>query len=516
MKQLDNLTLNERHFRDLVESSMDMIFRLNEVGDFIYLNPATCKITGYLQEELVGMNFYNLIRADKRNQTIKFYASQHQEKTASSYLELPVVKKDGTLAWIGLNMLLEEVDDNGYKLSGIARDITEKVNADKQKENWISRLLVLIENLQEGVLMEDENGKIVLVNRAFCDLFSVRLIPEDLIGKNYVNAHNHIKRVFEDPVGFAKQEEELKKNRHILIGQLLNLPNDRFYERDFVPIYVETGYSGNLWKYRDSTEKVRTRKELMMSRKKYQSVIETMRLGLMEVDGNDNIITANEAFCEMLGYASVNDLIGKPSLETLLDNDQQILMQQQMATRSKGDSNTYEIKAKKADGGYAWLLISGTTLLDANENVIGSMGIHLDISYQKRIAIELEEKKALQQLMEWQERSMLDLETKVLERTSEVVQQKEVIENKNKEITRSIDYALLIQKALLPKKSNLDQVFSENFILYKPKDIVSGDFYFFQEGEEQTYYLAAVDSTGHGVAGGFMSMVGMEKLSLAL
>ena len=516
MKQLENFTLNERHFRDIVESSLDMIFRLNEPGDFIYLNHATSQITGYSNEELAGTNFYQLIRTDKRNQTLKFYTTQIHEKNNTSYLELPLVKKDGTLVWIGLNMILEEVEPGVHQMSGIARDITEKINADKQKENWISRLLVLIENLQEGVLMEDENRKILIVNRAFCDLFSVRLIPEDLIGKSYVNAHNHIRRLFEDPALFAKQEEDVIKNRHIVIGQALNLTNNRVYERDFIPIYIETGYCGNLWKYRDSTEKVRIRKELITSRKKYQSVIETMRLGLMEVDSNDNIITANDAFCEMLGYKSVQDLVGKPSLETLLDKDQQILMQQQMANRSKNESNTYEIKAKRADGGHAWLLISGTSLLVSNDNIIGSMGIHLDITYQKRITIELEEKKALQRLMEWQEKSMHELEAKVQERTSEIVQQKEIIENKNKQITRSIDYALLIQQSLLPKRADFDRVFEENFIIYKPKDVVSGDFYFFKEGEDDTCYLSAVDSTGHGVPGGFMSMLGMEKLSLAV
>ncbi|MCC6369938.1 MAG: PAS domain S-box protein [Bacteroidia bacterium] len=515
MKQLDSLTLNEVYFKQLIESSVDLFFKLNENGDFTYASPAAQAITGYLPDELTGLNFFQLLKLDIRSFAKRFYDNQLKEKTETTYLELPIIKKDGSITWIGQNISIEQ-NLNGFSLIGVARDVNEKVNSDKQKDNWISRLLVLIENLQEGVLMEDENRKITLVNRAFCDLFAVRLIPEDLIGKNYINAQNHIKRLFEDPKTYSLQEDDVRNNRHILIGQSLNLADGRVYERDFVPLYIETGYSGNLWKYRDSTEKTRIRRELIKSEKKYKNVIEAMRLGLMEVDKNDNIITANDAFCEILGYETVNDLVGKPSFQTLLDEEQQELMKQQMATREKGDSNTYEIKARRADGGHAWMLISGAPLFDENDNVVGSMGIHLDITHQKRIAIELEEKKALQSLMVWQEKAMENLEEKVLERTSEVLQQKEIIENKSKEITKSIDYALLIQKALLPKTEDISKAFKEHFILYRPKDIVSGDFYFFSQLDESSCYICAADSTGHGVPGGFMSMLGSEKLSVAL
>ncbi len=416
---------------------------------------------------------------------------------------------------MGQNVLIE-TNINGYELFCTARDISTQIKVEEQKDNWISRLLILIENLQEGVLMEDENRKITLVNRAFCDLFSVRLIPEDLIGKNYINAQNHIKRLIANSVEFLEQEESIVKNQNIRIGELFNLSNGRIYERDYVPIYIETGYAGNLWKYRDSTEKTKTKRELIKSEKKYKSVIDAMRLGLMEVGKDDRILHANEAFCEILGYKSTAELIGKPAFDTLLDAEQQEVMKEQMLARGKDDSNTYEIKAKKADGGYAWMLISGTSLLDENGEIIGSMGIHLDITTQKLIAFELEEKNALKNLMVWQEKAMESLEDKVVERTVEVTKQKEQLEHKNEEITRSINYALRIQQALLPKREDVTHVLPNNFILFKPRDIVSGDFYYFNKINKNKVFFAAVDSTGHGVPGGFMSMLGTEKLNDAV
>jgi len=97
------------------------------------------------------------------------------------------------------------------------------------------------------------------------------------------------------------------------------------------------------------------------------------------------------------------------------------------------------------------------------------------------------------------------LEEKVVERTIEVVKQK-------KRITDSIQYALHIQKALLPSIDTIKKLTKEFFIFYRPKDIVSGDFYWMLEQDDYIFF-AAVDCTGHGVPGAFMSMIGNTLLN---
>jgi hypothetical protein len=95
------------------------------------------------------------------------------------------------------------------------------------------------------------------------------------------------------------------------------------------------------------------------------------------------------------------------------------------------------------------------------------------------------------------------LEQKVAERTAEVVQKSMEIEEKNRDITASIRYAERIQRAMLPR----EDTFQDTFVLYMPKDIVSGDFYWmYDNGDLQ--FMAAVDCTGHGVPGAFMSIIG--------
>ena len=105
-------------------------------------------------------------------------------------------------------------------------------------------------------------------------------------------------------------------------------------------------------------------------------------------------------------------------------------------------------------------------------------------------------------------REKIILEQKVKERTAEVVQKSMIIEEKNRDITASIRYAERIQRAMLPKENTFD----ETFILFLPKDIVSGDFYWMYDTGE-TYFIAAVDCTGHGVPGAFMSIIGHNSLN---
>ena len=100
------------------------------------------------------------------------------------------------------------------------------------------------------------------------------------------------------------------------------------------------------------------------------------------------------------------------------------------------------------------------------------------------------------------------LEAKVAERTAELVQKNAIIEEKNRDITASIRYAERIQRAMLPR----DDTFEETFVLFLPKDIVSGDFYWMYEHND-IRLLAAVDCTGHGVPGAFMSIIGHNSLN---
>lgn len=104
----------------------------------------------------------------------------------------------------------------------------------------------------------------------------------------------------------------------------------------------------------------------------------------------------------------------------------------------------------------------------------------------------------------WRER---DMKKKLAEINEELNKTKEVVENQKKRIEESINYSRKIQSAINPAESDIHAVFPKSFILYHPKDIISGDFPWIYKSENY-YYAACVDCTGHGVPGAMMSMIG--------
>lgn len=104
-----------------------------------------------------------------------------------------------------------------------------------------------------------------------------------------------------------------------------------------------------------------------------------------------------------------------------------------------------------------------------------------------------------------------ELEQRVSERTSQLSEANEELERKNMEITDSLRYAKMIQQALLSDGSTFREMFPDSFVIWMPKDIVSGDFYWYHHMGD-TSYVAAVDCTGHGVPGALMAAIGHQLL----
>ncbi len=124
----------------------------------------------------------------------------------------------------------------------------------------------------------------------------------------------------------------------------------------------------------------------------------------------------------------------------------------------------------------------------------------------EKAKVELEQEVQLRTLQLRQEKEKVEVINK------EVTAQKVEIEAKNRDITDSILYAKNIQEAILPPLDNFYNEFQDSFVLYLPKDIVSGDFYWFAKRKNKRF-VAAADCTGHGVPGAFMSIIGNALLN---
>ncbi|MFO8068116.1 MAG: SpoIIE family protein phosphatase, partial [Bacteroidales bacterium] len=129
---------------------------------------------------------------------------------------------------------------------------------------------------------------------------------------------------------------------------------------------------------------------------------------------------------------------------------------------------------------------------------------------QKRISHDSIKKK--NNLLEQANEEIKAQKDEITSQRDMVFSQKKQIENQNRKITDSINYARVIQGAVLPSTENISNILEQYFILYKPKEIVSGDFYWVSKVKNLTVFAVA-DCTGHGVPGAFMSMLGLSFLN---
>ena len=264
--------------------------------------------------------------------------------------------------------------------------VTERTQALEMSQ---IRMAALISNLHAGVLLEDENHKVILMNQQFCDLFKVPFPPNLLIGTDTNRGTRYAKSQFMNPEKFIERKDEILSKREVVIDEECLMADGSVYERDFIPIYVKNDYLGHLWKYRDISDSRRAHDKMRASEEKYRGIIENMELGLMEVDNNGRIVLPYPRFCEMVGYTQ-EELIGKDAIETFLPKEYLPVFQQQSEDRMRGKAGVYEIQLIRKDGERIWVIISGAPIFDLAGNITGSLGIHYDITYQKKLQFDLE------------------------------------------------------------------------------------------------------------------------------
>ncbi|MEC4896118.1 MAG: ATP-binding protein [Oscillatoria sp. PMC 1051.18] len=161
---------------------------------------------------------------------------------------------------------------NGNAAVTVGIDITERKRTEEQLLTATCRLSALIENLQAGVVVLDEFERVVLINQTFCNLFAIPILPAALIGADFTDFAEKYQHCFAQPKQFKQRYQAILSARKIVTAEELQLANAKVLERDYVPIAVEENYVGNLWMYRDITQRKQSEAELRNSLVKQQEL----------------------------------------------------------------------------------------------------------------------------------------------------------------------------------------------------------------------------------------------------
>ena len=138
---------SEERYRTLVEKASDIVFRTDSTGHFTFVNTAGIRIAGYEEEVLMGMHYPALIHPRMLEETIKFFSRQFLKELPDTYLEYPIITKDGREVWLGQNTQLIVEDGIVTGFQAVSRDITSRKQAEEEKR-------ILEERLQQADKME--------------------------------------------------------------------------------------------------------------------------------------------------------------------------------------------------------------------------------------------------------------------------------------------------------------------------------------------------------------------------
>ncbi len=492
-KILDNLKESERKYSTLAEISPVGIFRQDATGKCVYVNKKYCELTGLKEKEALGYGYFKAVHQEDEKRLRETWSNAVQTKNTSS-IELRFVRPDGTIVWV-FGQVTPELDERGSVISavGTITDITKTLE-DKKELQWLSRVVKEIDN---AAIITDAEGTIEWVNEGFESLTGYQL--NEVSGKT--------------PGSFLQgdqtTEESRKKIREGLAGKQPFETEILNYTKKGQPYTISLsvspifGENGDVEHFvgisTDITEKIEAEKNLKESEARLKGVLAQAPDVVVLTNPKGEIIFTNLQVEKNFDY-SPQELFGK-NFELLIADiyDQHLEVESLFQKDAKMVSKNMkmELIAQRKDGTeFSAEIIVGPMQNKEKKNVLFFIR---DITEKKKIE---KERKLF----------TAKLEQQVMSRTEELRMANDKLAAKNKDITDSINYALRLQKALFPDKSILHSFFQDAFVYLRPRDIVSGDFYWFHKRKGK-FIIVAADCTGHGVPGAFMSVLGIELLN---
>lgn len=266
----------------------------------------------------------------------------------------------------------------------IARYINQVIGQRKNAEKVFTSL---INNLQSGILLENEHRHVVYCNQLFNDLFGIPVSPEDMIGSDCTRSAEISKVLFREPDFFIQRIDQIIREKKLVIGETLELIDGRVFERDFIPVFVDQDYSGHLWNYTDITAKKKAEQELRASQELWQFALEGTGDGVWEYDFETKEVFFSRQYKNMLGYAEdefkneLGEIIKRihPDDFPLLEETGRNYLEHRITSHQR------EFRLKHKHNDYLWILDRGLLISNtANGTPKRIIGTHTDITARKK------------------------------------------------------------------------------------------------------------------------------------
>lgn len=378
--------------RLIMNAALDAIITIDKKGIITYWNPQAEKIFGWKEQDILGKRLSDTIipnyHRSGHNAGMNNYEETGHGPVLNKLIELPAVNIYGIEFPIELSIIPIKSGETEFFCSFI-RDISDRKKNEQalkaSEELWQFALEgagdgVWEYNFQTNEVFFSKQYKKMLgyQDNEFENIFSEwqsRIHPDDLQIINQTDREYEQKKIKNH-----QREYRIKHKNEYYIWIL---------DRGMIISYSDDGKPKRIiGTHTDITERKLSEQALKIKEEKYRSILANMNLGLLEVDNDDIIQYANQSFCFISGY-QIEELIGNKASHLLLSADNEKVVISKSNQRKKGVSDAYELPLKNKDGELKWLLISGAPRYNDNGDLVGSVGIHLDITAQKQLEIDL-------------------------------------------------------------------------------------------------------------------------------
>ncbi len=470
---------------DLVaNSTADVILRYDfRTFEMSFVSKSIKYMAGYDYEELLGRHCADLFHPSVRQPIVDLVTSyvngtRSFARGGHDKVRLPMLKKDGTCIMTEvLSSFLRDADDRPIDCISIIHDISESLRYEKQISEQNNVMNTLINNLISDVYLKDKNLKYKMANLRYAKSIgfdSVDQIVDKTDAELGIEGSSGIEQFEQHILNTANPSFNIEKKISDQDG------NEKWISTSKLSYKNNDGQiAGIIGVVRDITKQKHYEQTILERTRQFENTINTLTDVYVKTDTEGKIVEVSPSVCALYGCKLKTDVIGKNFFRTLcqIDYDYHIFVDE---IKKIGRIDGFSNKLVNLLGQEKYVESNLVTWVDSENAIAGFEGIIHDVT-----------------------------ERVVREKTIE--SQKRDIELAHQATMESINAAQHTQSALMPT-DRVGKLFNSGFVIYRPKEIVGGDFFLVVEKEGKT--IAAVgDCTGHGVSGALLSTLSMSFLS---
>jgi PAS domain S-box-containing protein len=385
---------SEKRYRQVVENATEIIYTVDEKGNFTYANASALKVTGYSLMELRSFNYADLVLPEHRERVKEIYVNQLRQRIPTTHVEFPFFSKVSGIIWFSQNasLVIEKGKVVGFHI--IARDITERKKAEETLRWSEETGRALLNATTDSVFLIDSSGTILALNEMAGRRLNKRV--DEMLGTSLYD--------FLPP--------DLAKRRRVRFDEVFRTGKPAYFEDERQGIHFDncvypiSDVSGKVMKIaiygRDITERKKAEVALRESEERNRILVETSPDAITLLDLNLNIIMANQPALKLYGHESAEEIKGKNGFDYLALEERGRATEDMRKMLEIGSMGPIEYTLVKKNGTPFPAELKASLVLDAQKKPNGIILVSRDIT---------ERKKAEEALRESEEKYRTILET---------------------------------------------------------------------------------------------------------